>query len=104
MSDTQDDLPDRYACYANVAKGRGKLRNGAKVLVRYAPGGDDERMMVVGLSPGGRRIEIWVKTEHLTNPRISTVPPEHPHYSVWGAVDSREKCEYMVTRIENANV
>lgn len=66
-------MTDCYAITANVVSDKA-LRTGARVWV-LSVAGDPTRVVVAGLSKGGRRLPYkWMATKRLTNVRLKYLP------------------------------
>lgn len=72
---------DRKVVQCNYLEATGVAADGARAYVtRSNRGNDNDRVMVLVYSRGGRWVEKWENTSRLGNFRVKTLPPEHPLY------------------------
>jgi hypothetical protein len=72
---------DRRVLVCNYAESTNVAGAGAKAYVLLQFGGNlPERVRVLVRSRGGRWVEKWESVRRLGNPRLKTLPPDHPRH------------------------
>jgi hypothetical protein len=71
-----------YGLVANV-HGDKVLRDGAKIWILWWNGGGPDRVKVVGISKGGRRVTKFVPRKRLSNVRAAWIPKHIKCYKAW---------------------
>lgn len=72
-------MPTDYKTIVANITGHKVLRDGAKVTVaQLNPGWANDRVFVYALNRRGRKVKIMIASADLTNPRLATIPDQHP--------------------------
>lgn len=72
---------DRHVLACNYLESTNVAAEGALAYVLLQFGGNlPDRVRVLVRSRGGRWVEKWESVRRLGNPRLKTLPPEHPRY------------------------